>query len=312
LKVLAATWGDGLFVVAGERRDHELAGESVRGLAHDGRGGALAIVGGHSLRRRSPAGEWGTLAEDDAELACVVAFGEDVLVGTDHGARLLRATGGGGLEPLAGFDAVPGRERWYAGTAVIDGRVVGPPLGVRSLSAAPRGGTVLAAVHVGGIPRSTDGGASWLPTLDIDSDVHEVCVHPTRPDRAAAATALGLGISRDGGATWSIETQGLHALYCSAVAFVGDDVLVAAADDHFAGEGALYRRSLDGGAALAPVALGPSARTAGIVDTACIAVNGADLAVADKVGHLYVSSDGGRTWSTCGDMAAGTSALLLV
>jgi hypothetical protein len=167
-------------------------------------------------------------------------------------------------------------------------------------------------VHVGGIARSTDGGASWLPTLDIDNDVHEVCVHPTRPECAAAATALGLGLSRDGGATWTIEAEGLHAPYCSAVAFVGDDVLVAAAADHFAREGALYRRPLDGGAALAPVALGRSARTAGIVDTACLAVNGSAVAVADKAGHLYLSPDGGRTWSNGTAKIAGTSAVLLV
>ena len=52
--VLVATWRDGLFVVSGETRDQELGTQSVRALAPDGQGGALAIVNGRSLRRRAP------------------------------------------------------------------------------------------------------------------------------------------------------------------------------------------------------------------------------------------------------------------
>jgi hypothetical protein len=53
--ILVATWGDGLFAVSGEGRRQEIADLSVRGLSQDGLGGALAIVGGNSLRRRTPA-----------------------------------------------------------------------------------------------------------------------------------------------------------------------------------------------------------------------------------------------------------------
>jgi hypothetical protein len=49
-------------------------------------------------------------------------------------------------------------------------------------------------------------------------------------------------ISRDAGATWTIERGGLHASYCSAVAFSGDDILVSASTDHFAAQGRIYRR----------------------------------------------------------------------
>ncbi|CAN5762782.1 hypothetical protein BH18ACI4_BH18ACI4_28970 [soil metagenome] len=51
--ILAATWSDGLFVFTGETRSQELAGHSVRALAPDQDGGALAIVDGHSLCRRT-------------------------------------------------------------------------------------------------------------------------------------------------------------------------------------------------------------------------------------------------------------------
>jgi hypothetical protein len=54
--VLVATWRDGLFVAAGETLEQELCTQSVRALAPDGGGGALAIVNGRSLRigRRRP------------------------------------------------------------------------------------------------------------------------------------------------------------------------------------------------------------------------------------------------------------------
>ena len=95
---------------------------------------------------------------------------------------------------------------------------------------------LLANVHVGGIPRSTDGGVTWQPTIDIDTDVHEVCAHPIDPEIVIAAAAAGPGISHDGGATWTIEQDGLPASYCSAVAFLGRDLLVAASTDHFAAQ----------------------------------------------------------------------------
>jgi hypothetical protein len=56
--LLVATWSDGLSVVTGQDVEHELAGQSVRGLTDDGRGGALAIVDGHALARRASAGDW--------------------------------------------------------------------------------------------------------------------------------------------------------------------------------------------------------------------------------------------------------------
>ena len=253
--VLVATWRDGLFVVGGETSDQELGNQSVRALAPDGHGGALAIVNGRSLRRRAPDGVWSTIATTEFDLACCVAVGDVIYVGTDD-ARVLRVDADGALEPLRGFDAVAGRDTWYAGSAVINGQRVGPPLGIRSITATPDGAVLLANVHVGGVPRSTDGGVTWQPTIDVDSDVHEVRAHPNRPGVVMAAAAIGLCTSRDGGLTWDVEQEGLHASYCSAVAFAGDDVLVSASVDHFAAQGAIYRRPVDGHGPLVAVAGG--------------------------------------------------------
>ena len=297
-------------VVAEATRDQELAGQSVRALAPDGRGGALAIVGGRSLRRRDPAGVWSTLWDSELDLACGVASGDDIYVGTDD-ARVLRVEAGGRVEPLRAFDTVAGRDKWYAGTALIDGKVVGPPLGVRSMTVT-LDGTLLANVHVGGIPRSVDGGATWAPTIDVDSDVHEVRAHPSRAGVVMAAAAVGLCTSRDGGATWEVEQAGLHALHCTAIAFAGDDVLVSAAADHFAPQGAIYRRRVDGPGPLALVGNGLPAWIDGIADTRCIAARGGASAVCDRGGNLYVSADAGQTWSRRAGGMPGPSSVVIV
>jgi hypothetical protein len=306
-----STWADGVFALVGDTRDQELAGQSVRALATAGRGGALAIVDAHSLCRRAAGGSWTTLATAEAELSCCVAVGDAIYVGTED-ARVLRLGASGELAPLPGFDAVPGREDWYAGRALVNGKMMGPPLGIRSITATADGAALLANVHVGGIPRSTDGGTTWQATIEIDSDVHEVRAHPARPEIVIAAAAVGLCVSRDGGATWVVETDGLPADYCSAVAFAGDDLFVAASEHHFAPQGGVYRRPIDGQGPLVAVGAGLPEWLDGIADTGCIATNGAAIAVADQKGSLYVSTEAGRPWSRwAGGLPYPSSVLIL-
>ena len=296
--ILVATWRDGLFAVTGGGRTQEIANQAVRGLAPDGRGGALAIVGGNSLRRRTPSGGWATIATSELELSCCIAVRDTIYVGTDD-ARMLRLSDRGGvLEPIDGFDEVAGRDTWFAGSAIVNGQRVGPPLGIRSITASANGGILFANVHVGGIPRSVDDGRSWQPTIDINSDVREVCAHHADPEIVVAAAAAGLCISRDSGATWAIEQEGLHAPHCYAVAISGDDILVSAATDPFADEGRIYRRPLCTEGSLVAVEGGMPAWTEGRVDTGCIAENGSSIAIADRGGNLYGSDDFGRAWSS--------------
>jgi hypothetical protein len=181
--VLVATWQHGLFVVGGETIDQELRNESVRALAPDGRGGALGIINGRSLRRRGPDGVWSTITTTELELACCVAVGDVIYVGSD------------------------------------DAR---------------------------------------------------------------------------------------------AVAFAGDDVLVSASADHFAAQGAIYRRRVDGDGPLVAIAGGLPASIDGIADTGCIATHGSAAALADRKGNLYVSADVGRSWARHADGLPPPSSLLIV
>jgi hypothetical protein len=309
--VLVATWRDGLIAIADGKSSHELKGQPVRGLTSDGEGGTLAVVGGHALRQRSASGAWRTIAESESSLSCIVNVANETYVGTDD-ARVFRLSLGGLLENVNGFAAVPGRDTWYAGAALIDGKLLGPPLGIRTMTATCDGGALLANVHVGGIPRSTDGGATWNPTIGVHEDVHEVRAHGARPEVVIAAAATGLCISRDRGATWRIEREGLHAHYCSAVAFAGTDILVAASEDHFAARGGLYRRPLDEPGPLLPVGGGLPQWLDGIVDTACMATYGSTLALADRGGNLYLSNDTGNTWSRIGERLSTPSSVSIV
>jgi len=294
--ILVATWDNGLFSVTGKMVRQELANQSVRSLVADGRGRVLAIVGGHSLYRRSSEGAWIEIAKSKLDLSCCVPIGNVVFVGTDD-AHILRIDPDGAQQRLTGFDAVAGHYKWYAGSAIIDGKRVGPPLGIRSMAATCDGAVLLANVHVGGIPRSTDSGLTWRATIDIDSDVHQVCAHPTRPDLVIAAAGAGLCMSRDAGATWTIEQQGLHAHHCSAVAFGRNDIFVSASTDPFTKQGAVYRRPIDGSGPLQPLGGGMPEWTNGKADTDCIATRDSMAAVIDRSGCLYVSHDDGATWS---------------
>lgn len=294
--ILVATWDNGLFRVTRKSVLQELADQTVRSLVRDEHGRVLAVVAGHSLFRRASDGEWAEIAKSERAISCCVPIGTAIFLGTDD-AHLLRVHPDGTLQHMTGFDAVTGRGTWYAGSAIVDGKRVGPPLGVRSMTATCDGAALLVNVHVGGIPRSTDAGLTWRPTIDIASDVHQVCAHPTRPDVVIAAAGVGLCVSSDAGVTWTIERQGLHAHHCSAVAFGRNDIFVSAATGPFTTQGAVYRRPIDSNGPLQPLGGGLPQWIEGIADTNCIATRDSMVALIDRSGRLYVSHDDGATWS---------------
>ncbi len=164
--ILASTWNNGVFVLDESGLSHELPERPVRGLSHDPVGGAYAAVDDKYLFRRKPSGEWMCLASSASALSVTFAVDDKVYAGTDD-ARVLCLNAQGEFDQIDSFDSIEGRESWFAGTAIIDGKEVGPPLGIRSMSGAANG-RLFANVHVGGIPRPEDGGATWEPTIDVD------------------------------------------------------------------------------------------------------------------------------------------------
>jgi hypothetical protein len=188
---------------------------------------------------------------------------------------------------------------------------VGSPLLVRSLTATADGAALLANVHVGGIIRSTDRGASWHPTIEVDADVHEVRAHPADGTVVMAAAAVGLCVSRDGGREWSVVDDGLHATYARAVAFDGDDVLVSVSNGPFARQSAIYRLPATD-RHLQRVGDGLPEWLEGNVDTRCLAAAAGRAALADGSGAVWARTQRAGGWSLVARDLGRVSAVAIV
>jgi photosystem II stability/assembly factor-like uncharacterized protein len=138
-----------------------------------------------------------------------------------------------GTEPAGIYISHNGGESWRACAEVAELR----DLHEWSLPYSPEAGCVrgfafnrtraYAAVEVGGILRSDDGGETWRlaegsdgsPDLEsppepfIYPDVHSIFVHPFLPDLVFAPTGGGFYRSTDGGKTWKC----IYDCYCRAV-----------------------------------------------------------------------------------------------
>lgn len=226
-------------------------------------------------------------ASEDARLNCVMPVSDGVLLGAEAAQLFHLPVDGGPLALDDGFARAPGRDDWYTPWG-------GPP-DVRSL-AVDVDGTVYLNVHVGGILRSGRDESTWLDTMDINADVHEVVAHPDLAGTALAATARGLAITRDGADHWSFRTNGLHANYCRAVAVTGDRIFVSASRSNRGEQAAVYRTDLIGDE-LHRCAKGLPEWFSSNIDTGCLQAVG-DLVVAgDPDGTVYRSADAGEAWS---------------
>ncbi len=259
----------------------EIEGEAITAIAIEG-ATRWAIVGGRDLRRSADGAAWETLATLQGLRAnCLLPTSSGLLVGTS-GARLMRRSGEE-LEAVEGFDRVADRDDWYTPWG-------GPP-DVRTL--AGNASTLFANVHVGGIPRSRDGGDSWGPTVDIDADVHQVLAHD---GWVLAAAARGLLTSEDDGESWLLADEGLHGSYCRAVAVAGDTVLLSASTGPFSGQAAVYRRPLGSDGEFERCRNGLPEWFGENVDTACVVATEDAAAVGTSDGSVFLSEDRGDTW----------------
>lgn len=265
-----------------------------RDITHVGRWGPelWALADGTELWRSTSGGPW-DLIDPGGEWNghCILPTDMGVLVGTSDAHLLLFGPEGSAV--VEGFDHAPGRDGWYTPWG-------GPP-DSRSISEGADG-TLYVNVHVGGIPRSKDGGETWELTIDVDADVHQVLAVHDQPGFVLAATAYGLAVSEDGGDSWRFETDGLHAEYCRAVAVGGDTLFVSASRSHRGQEAGVYRRPLVGSGPLRPCRQGLPEWFDDNIDTHCLAASGQTVAVGASGGEVYVSADGGSTW---GQLASG-------
>jgi photosystem II stability/assembly factor-like uncharacterized protein len=203
----------------------------------------------------------------DHHVACLIAREGVILAGTregiyrsDDGGKNWRAVNDGlsiprirwlayhpdisdlefaGTEPAGIFVSRDGGQRWNNRPEVEALRdehewmlPYSPEAGcVRGFSF--NGSRTYAAVEVGGVLRSDDGGETWglvqgssgdpdlgfPPAPYIYPDLHDLAVHPSDPNLVYAATGGGLYRTVDGGATWDY----LYDCYCRALWIDPDD-----------------------------------------------------------------------------------------
>lgn len=276
----------GLWELVGDRVNpgDPLTGKSLTAIARHG-ARTWAVVDGRTLWETS-GGAWEERASIDGPAAtCLAPTPDGLLVGTEQ-AHLLRRTGDA-LAPIESFENVEGRDGWYTPW--------GDPADVRSIAVAIDG-TLHVNVHVGGVARSRDGGRSWAPTVDIETDVHQVLAHPTRGDVVLVAAAEGFGVSEDGGNVWTFTTDGLHAHYLRAVAVAGETVLVSASTGPGGRRSALYRKSLDSDGPFERCTDGLPAWFNDNIDTACLVAAGHFVVFGTEDGRVFQSLDAGERW----------------
>lgn len=231
------------------------------------------------------------------DLLCAVDAPGGLLIGTE-GAHLTRVTPTG-LERITSFEHTPGRDTWYTPWG-------GEPE-TRSLTRTDDN-VLLASVHVGGVPRSDDGGRTWHPTIDIEADVHQVRAVAGRAEMVVAAAAVGFCRSDDGGRSWRVAAEGLHASYCRAVAVGADTVIMSASEGPRGRTSALYRRGLASSAPFERI----TDWIEGNVDTHALDALGDEVAYGTRAGAVWHSADAGTTWELLFDDLAPVTSLSFV
>jgi photosystem II stability/assembly factor-like uncharacterized protein len=170
-------------------------------------------LGGASLWKTQSFSRWGRASApvpDDAKIsALALASSDRVIIGTTAG-DLLR------------------NEQASVSNANTVWPSVRPRAGfVSSIAFDPADSNVVYATYAGfggaHVWRSADFGATWT-AIDgsgngalPDMPVHSLAVDPTRPERLYLGTDLGVFVSLDGGATWSVENSGFASVVTESV-----------------------------------------------------------------------------------------------
>jgi photosystem II stability/assembly factor-like uncharacterized protein len=164
---------------------------------------------------------------------------------------------------------------------------------------------LLVGIELGGLMRSTDGGATWQDHRPgAQPDVHSLAWHPRVPERAYEAGGGGAAFTVDAGETWQAADDGRDRHYTWSVAVDPEDPdlwYVSASTGPFAAHGRrdpqariFRRRSDEPWQALA----GGLPEPIPAMPYALVAADGRLFAgLAD--GQIWESRDRGDTWTRC-------------
>ncbi|MCS6860642.1 MAG: hypothetical protein NZT92_10030 [Abditibacteriales bacterium] len=265
--------------------------------------GYVAVVGEDGQVWERDRGVWtATQVADDVSVKSLLIISDVLYAGTEPTRVFRKPFGARRWELVGALDQLPLAEQFYTPW--------GGPACVRSIAAKSARQFYL-DIHVGGIVRTRDSGATWEAINNgIEEDVHQVATHPLQPQRVYAATADGFYLSDDEGATWQRRNAGLTHLYCRGLAVHPQHPdIVLMSGSPFAPPGwrrhgpqfALFR-SDDAGRTWRQV-IGLSDSLPAVIDTHGIAFSTQqpDRALCAAGALLYASDDAGITWRQVAD-----------
>jgi photosystem II stability/assembly factor-like uncharacterized protein len=282
-----------------------LAGSGAQCLAVDPADGDVVYAGlrGGGVRRTDDGGEsWVdcALPEPGVFSLAVGAADGTVYAGTEP-SRLFRSDDrGSSWRALDALLELPSRPHWRF-----------PPRPwtshVRWIAPSPLDpDLLLAGIELGGLMRSTDGGASWQDHRPgAQPDVHSLVWHPHAPGRAYEAGGGGSAFSTDAGETWQPADEGRDRNYTWSVAVDPADPewwYVSASTGPFAAHGGgdpqarIYRRRR--GEPWEPLAGGLPEPLPAMPYALFAAGDRLFAGLAD--GRLWESRDRGDTWAQLG------------
>jgi photosystem II stability/assembly factor-like uncharacterized protein len=168
--------------------------------------------------------------------------------------------------------------------------------------------TIYAAVEVGGLLVSRDGGSTWENHREgVHLDIHCIATAPGEEDVVYAATGRGFYRSFNAGRQWEAACDGLAGLYLVPMVAhtLAPHTLVTAATNgrprywrtRESGAEAVIYRSIDGGSRWTPTMGGlPEQLTGAVAGLAVDQSNPEALYAALEDGHVYASDTFGDDW----------------
>jgi photosystem II stability/assembly factor-like uncharacterized protein len=156
---------------------------------------------------------------DGQQVTALAALNGGFAAGTDPAEVLRSDDGGETWQRGQSLREMPGYEAWtYPGVPHTPHVMLIAPHPTET-------DTLYAGIEVGGIVRSTDGGATWrvIGSESVHPDIHGIAISPRQPTVAYAATPRGVYRSSDGGETWEQRSGGLERLYCRPIVVHQED-----------------------------------------------------------------------------------------
>jgi photosystem II stability/assembly factor-like uncharacterized protein len=173
--------------------------------------------------------------------------------------------------------------------------------------------TIFAAIEVGGLLKTLDGGATWRELATKETglyvDVHRVVLVPNDPDHVYAATGNGIYHSRDGGEHWErLTDQSLRVGYpdallmhprCPELLFTAGAAVWPRDWPRRGSADPRVMRSRDSGESWQTVDNGLPTHIFGNIEAMAMNVwsNGFRLFAGTTDGDVYFSEDEGESWS---------------